>query len=57
LRCEDGESQWKASLIHSGIHHRGSEDTEGMYFFIYREIPIDENTLWKTHHKASIRLF
>jgi len=57
LRCEDGESQWKASLIHSGIHHRGTEDTEGMHFFIYREIPIDENTLWKTHHKASIRLF
>jgi len=58
LRLEDGGSQCRASLIHSGIHHRGTEDTEGMYFFVYRDlpaialakswqagIPIDENSL------------
>ena len=27
------------------VHHRGTEDTEGFFFFVYREIPIDENNL------------
>jgi hypothetical protein len=30
------------------IHHRGTEDTEReIYFFVYREIPIDEKNLSK----------
>jgi len=30
---------------------RGIEDTEAFYFFVYRELPIDENNLSSIHDK------
>jgi hypothetical protein len=34
-------------LLKQNGHHRGTEDTEEGYFFVYREIPIDENDLFE----------